>query len=109
MDISTGESGETIATLRSHRNDETQPSCSTSESDGRSDIGEENRHKPNRNTFTLELPALLLFFSWNLTTTVFQNQILFQTCKISFSFNDTFCVDLTNDLVNNEDVRGSYA
>lgn len=109
MDASTGRSEGTIASIQPHRNDEAQPSCSTSVSDARSDVGEENQPKPNRNTFALEVPVLLLFFSWNLSATVFQNQILFQTCKISFPFNNTYCTDLINgDVIDKVAVRNPF-
>lgn len=52
--------------------------------------------------FTLELPVLLLFFSWNLSGTVFQNQILFQTCTSFFSYNESVCNDLTNSLADDD-------
>lgn len=110
MDASTGLSDGSTASIQSHRNDETLPSCSTSVSDARSDVGEENQPKPNRNTFALEVPVLLLFFAWNLSATVFQNQILFQTCKISFPFNNTYCTDLINgDVIDKVAVRNSFS
>lgn len=52
-----------------------------------------------RNTFTLEFPVLLLFFSYNLTSTVFQNQILFQTCLLYEDNNDTLCNDIVDDVI----------
>lgn len=106
-----GSNSDTIAIIRSRtqRNDETLPSCSTSASDGRSEAGGEHLPKTTQNTFKLELPVLLLFFSWNLTATVFQNQILFQTCSAYLSFNDTYCTDLvTNDVVNDETVSIAF-
>lgn len=47
------------------------------------------------NTYTLELPVLLLFFSWNLSGTVFQNQVLYQSCLLKY--NETTCNLLTNE------------
>lgn len=58
--------------------------------------------KPDRNTYKLEIPVLLLFFSWNLTTTVFQNQIFFQSCTNYFKYNDTFCTQLTNGIISED-------
>lgn len=55
-----------------------------------------------KRTFTLELPVLLLFFSWNLCGTVFQNQILFQTCTSYFNYNATICNELTDSLANDD-------
>lgn len=52
-----------------------------------------------KHDLTLELPVLLLFFSWNLTSTVFQNQILFQTCTNFFEYNVTTCSNLTDSIV----------
>lgn len=51
------------------------------------------------NTHILEVAAMLLFFSWNLTSTVFQNQILYQSCTTLLSFNVTTCEVLINDLI----------
>lgn len=51
-----------------------------------------------RNTFTLELPVLLLFFSYNLTSTVFQNEILFQTCMIFEENNSSQCRNITDNI-----------
>lgn len=55
-----------------------------------------------RNTYTLELAVLLLFFSWNLSGTVFQNQILYQSCTITMNFNETTCDTLINDVTSDE-------
>lgn len=49
----------------------------------------------SKNTFTLEFPVLLLFFSWNLSGTVFQNQVLYQTCMLTY--NKTVCSRLTDE------------
>lgn len=45
-------------------------------------------------SFPVEIPVLLLFLSWNLTGTVFQYQILYQTCTVSLGFNETECSKL---------------
>lgn len=95
--------GETSGTLVTHRPRIVRDDEIASVSDGRSSV-EENQPKPVRNSFTLEIPALLLFCSWNLTTTVFQNQIIYQTCTISFDFNSTFCADMTDDAASDSDV-----
>lgn len=44
----------------------------------------------------------LLFFSWNLTSTVFQNQIIYQTCTSLYDFNGTFCEEITNDIISDD-------
>lgn len=49
----------------------------------------------SKNTFTLEFPVLLLFFSWNLSGTVFQNQVLYQTCMLTYNY--TVCSRLTDE------------
>lgn len=54
-----------------------------------------------RNTFTLELPVMLLFFSYNLTSTVFQNEILYQTC-LSNNSNKTFCEEIINQITTDD-------
>lgn len=48
------------------------------------------------NTYRLEVPVLLLFFSWNLSGTVFQNQVLYQSCLLNY--NQTICDQLTVDI-----------
>lgn len=48
----------------------------------------------SKNTFSLEFPVLLLFFSWNLSGTVFQNQVLYQTCMLTYNY--TICSRLTD-------------
>lgn len=55
-----------------------------------------------RNTFRLEGPILLLFFAWNLSGTVFQNQILFQSCMTTLRFNESECDAVINDASANE-------
>lgn len=52
------------------------------------------------NTYRLEFPVILLFFSWNLSGTVFQNQILYQTCMLEY--NKTTCDTLANDMIPDE-------
>lgn len=49
----------------------------------------------SKNTFSLELPVLLLFFSWNLSGTVFQNQVLYQTCMLTYNYS--ICSRLTDE------------
>lgn len=49
----------------------------------------------NTNTYSLELPVLLLFFSWNLSGTVFQNQVLYQSCILNY--NESTCNQLANE------------
>lgn len=57
-------------------------------------------HVRTTNTYRLEFPALLLFFSWNLSGTVFQNQILYQTCILDY--NVSMCDMLTNEQIPDE-------
>lgn len=49
----------------------------------------------SKNTFSLEFPVLLLFFSWNLSGTVFQNQVLYQTCMLTYNYS--VCSRLTDE------------
>lgn len=60
-----------------------------------------NERVRSTNTYTLEIPVLLLFFSWNLSGTVFQNQVLYQSCLLNY--NTTICsrltVEIPDDLV----------
>lgn len=49
----------------------------------------------SQNTFSLEFPVLLLFFSWNLSGTVFQNQVLYQTCMLTYNYS--VCSRLTDE------------
>lgn len=44
-----------------------------------------------RTSFLLEVPVLLLFFAWNLSGIVFQNEILFQSCITSLGHNVSEC------------------
>lgn len=55
-----------------------------------------------RNTHNLEIAILLLFFAWNLSGTVFQNQILFQTCTVTLNATIADCDALINDASTNE-------
>jgi len=50
----------------------------------------------------LEPAVLLLFFAWSLAGTVFQNQIIFQTCTEIFKFDKTECVLLGTQNGTNE-------
>lgn len=52
-------------------------------------------HVRSTNTYSLELPVLLLFFSWNLSGTVFQNQVLYQSCILNY--NESTCSLLANE------------
>lgn len=47
-------------------------------------------------SFPLEIPMFLLFLCWNLTGTVFQYQILYQTCIVSLNYNESDCSQLGN-------------
>lgn len=44
--------------------------------------------------FILEPAVLLLFFAMSLSSAVYQNQVLYQTCKIVFKYNETSCAPL---------------
>lgn len=57
------------------------------------------------NTYSLELPVLLLFFSWNLSGTVFQNQVLYQSCILNY--NESTCNLLANEDIP-DDLEVSY-
>lgn len=72
-------------------NSEEQPTCSNQPVIA---IGEQVQSKK---LFTLEIPVLLLFFSWNLSGTVFQNQVLYQSCLLNY--NSTICDLLTNEKI----------
>lgn len=52
-------------------------------------------HVQSKNTYSLEAPVLLLFFSWNLSGTVFQNQVLYQSCILNY--NESTCTLLANE------------
>lgn len=49
------------------------------------------------NTYVLEISAMILFFSWNLSGTVFQDQIVYQSCTMNY--NDSVCSDVINNKV----------
>lgn len=70
--------------------DREQPSVSTQPTLNQSTV-----ERTPTNTYALELPVLLLFFSWNLSGTVFQNQVLFQSCILKY--NESTCNLLTNE------------
>lgn len=57
-------------------------------------VDDELLQKKKKRSLPLEVPVLLLFLCWNLTGTVFQNQILFQTCTVSLGYNETDCSQL---------------
>lgn len=63
-------------------------------SSNRRPLDDELVQKPKKRSLPLEIPVLLLFLCWNLTGTVFQNQILFQTCTVSLGYNETDCLQL---------------
>lgn len=52
------------------------------------------------NTYALELPVLLLFYSWNLSGTVFQNQVIYQSCILNY--NESTCELLANEEIPRE-------
>lgn len=49
------------------------------------------------NTYVLEISAMMLFFAWNLSGTVFQNQIIYQSCTMSY--NESACTDVIDNEV----------
>lgn len=70
-----------------------QPSSSSRPSD------ESNVIQPQStsNTYVLEISAMMLFFAWNLSGTVFQNQILYQSCNQFY--NESICADVIDNEV----------
>lgn len=50
----------------------------------------------------MEPAVLLLFFAWSVTGTVFQNQVIYQTCTEIFQFNKTDCNLLGRSNATNE-------
>lgn len=54
----------------------------------------DNELQKKTNSWPLEYPILLLFLCWNLTGTVFQYQILYQSCTVSLGYNETDCNQL---------------
>lgn len=76
--------------------DEEQPSSSTQPIVNTSGV----EHTRTTNIHQLEFACLLLFFSYNLCSTVFQNQILYQTCMLNY--NESTCDTLTNEKIPEE-------
>ncbi|KAG4079764.1 hypothetical protein HA402_014895 [Bradysia odoriphaga] len=50
----------------------------------------------------MEPAVLLLFFAWSVTGTVFQNQVIYQTCTEIFHFNKSECILLGTPNATNE-------
>lgn len=50
-----------------------------------------------KNTYVLEVSVMMLFFAWNLSGTVFQNQILYQSCTMNF--NTSTCANVIDNKV----------
>lgn len=75
--------------------DAPQPSSSNRTVDGTT----ATENASTTNTHILEIAAMLLFFSWNLTGIVFQNQVLYQSCII-LEYNASTCEDVPDDSVN---------
>lgn len=77
--------------------DEEQPSSSIQPIVNTSTV----EHTRTTNIHQLEFACLLLFFSFNLSSTVFQNQILYQTCMLN-NYNESTCDTLTNEKIPEE-------
>lgn len=56
-----------------------------------------NQPQSTTNTYVLEISTMMLFFAWNLSGTVFQNQILYQSCTMNY--NDSVCSDVIDNEV----------
>lgn len=74
---------------------------------GSDSIGEPMEHieenKPKRiYKIRLEGAALLISFAINLSSAVFQNQVLYQSCIVVFKYNDTVCNDIGTGKVNSD-------
>lgn len=69
------------------------PSSSAAASDPVPAVPQLERNKKNR-WFILEPAVFLLFFAMFLSSSVYQNQLLYQTCKVHFNFNETSCAPL---------------
>jgi hypothetical protein len=48
----------------------------------------------NRIKFYLDPGVFLLFFGWNLSGTILINEILVQTCHVTYNFSETDCLEL---------------
>lgn len=60
------------------------------------DKPEESRRRIVRWNYGLELPLFLLYFAFNLTNAILQNQLLKQTC-LQLGYNVTICSSLNTD------------
>lgn len=83
----------TDAYIPNRNEDQEQPSGSMQPSVNQATV----EYVQSTNTYTLEFPVLLLFISWNLSATVFQNQVIYQSCILNY--NTTTCDLLTNDMI----------
>lgn len=89
-----------------HPNEEAQTSTNNGPID--------NELQKRSRSFPIEVPMFLLFLCWNLTGTVFQYRILYQTCTVSLGYNETDCDQLgdgaeSEHLANIERAVQSYA
>lgn len=66
---------------------ESTPSLSTAE---RNRVELERKYR----FFILEPAILLLFYAWNVSSAVFTNQIVYQTCTVTLGVNETECAQL---------------
>lgn len=91
---STDVMGSTASLVNNIEEDETvQPSSSNRPNDDPIVVQPQN----TTNTYVLEISAMMLFFSWNLSGIVFQSQILYQSCKMVY--NDSVCSDVIDNEV----------
>lgn len=74
----------------------TESNSSTNEVAQRQQTAIDNELQKPARSYPLEIPMLLLFLCWNLTGTVFQYQILYQTCIVSLGYNESDCSQLGN-------------
>lgn len=62
----------------------------------------ENRQEMKPQRWTLEPALFLLFFGWYLSTTIVTNQILKQTCLVTFGYDIDICTQLDNKTLSHE-------
>lgn len=62
------------------------------ESENKPLIADETQAPSRRCRFYLDPGVFLLFFGWNLSGTVLVNEILVQTCYVTFNFSHEDCI-----------------
>ncbi|XP_055609407.1 tetracycline resistance protein, class C-like [Uranotaenia lowii] len=55
---------------------------------------DQNKFEKKYRFFILEPAILLLFYAWNVSSAVFTNQVVYQTCTVTLGFNETDCLQL---------------